>query len=99
MKKKDTKIDWLKKHQDAEHEIYSISCSIQHLANAFYVTGNTYLGDKLTHYSAKLELAGKDLTDSMGESISESLHIAQDNSVNVLKSCLAGIALSKGKRS
>jgi len=98
MKKKDTKTDWLKKHHEADSAIYSASCSLQRLSNAFYDVGNDVVGNRLADYADIIELARKDMVDAVGESISESLHTAQEHSATILKSCLTGMAITGGKR-
>jgi len=97
MKKKATKTDWLKKHREADSVICSISLSLEQLSRAFYTVGNDVIGNRLADYAEMLELARKDMGDAVNESISEKLHVAEEHSVTILKSYLAGIAIAGGE--
>lgn len=89
------KINWLEKHSEASKVLFNIVYEIEHIAKAFGTTGNSTMCTTLMSIAKDIEKARKDMSDAIGESISEDIRRSSESSKAVLEAALAGILMER----
>lgn len=89
------KVKWLDKHSEASMVLFNIFYEIEAIARAFKVTGNSAMCTTLMAIAADIEKARKDMSDAIGESISEDIKRSDESTKAILEAALAGILMER----
>ena len=89
------KISWLSKHSNASMVIFDIVIDIKSLAKAFSITGNVHISESLKTIAFDIDKETKDMSDAIGECISEELKRSSESTKAILEAALAGVQLIK----
>lgn len=104
VEEKTDEVEWLKKHSEASMTLFNIVCEIRGLAQGFKTTGNKVIYNQLILIAVDIEKANKDMSDAIGESISEYVKRSGESSKAILEAALAGVLMEstnptkKGKK-
>lgn len=89
--------DFLKDSFDLAKLAGNIGDTLFQIAKSFRRLGQHDLADELTDLSNDCEFVDEAIRKIAGNETSRGLHEAQNMSANILKSCLAGMKVSKEK--
>ena len=88
------KNDWLDTLHNCQEKLLLISNRLEHYSLSFYEVGNQKMYNFLFNESKKIEKIAEEIGKSASEAVTENLNRAKENSANVLKAALAGIAVA-----
>lgn len=74
---------------DNVNHIYAIAGNINHLARAFYATGNETLGNKLSAIVTDLEMCNCSINMAVSKNVKEQWKQAEQRAYNTVESYLA----------
>lgn len=82
----DSYLDTIRKQQE---ELRLVSCILNNLADAFIMTGNEFMYDKLKYLSDKTFTSQKEIGDAVARELNRSIKQSQQNSKNMIEGILA----------
>lgn len=83
--------DFLDTTSDIMSALRSEVATLHRLSEAFYVTGNSSMGDRLSWVAESIDAQRQRLSDCVGQKVNDDYRESMEATGNVLRAALAGI--------